>query len=165
MRVLCGYTKGSGRRQELSITHNIFQLPFQLLFEPPFEPPLKTNQLLTMHYQTLLTLLVPAFLAAGVHAECYKSGRKWDNTAPANDVIQAICNGNDGGVSGTFAYQQSKDNCHQQDGGLKYIFHIQYVGAASSITLDDAACRQGLRNEVNACSQGGESTSGDWFFK
>jgi hypothetical protein len=116
-----------------------------------------------MHSQTLLTLLAPVFLAAGVHAECYKSGRKWDNTAPANDVVQDICNNNY--VGGTFAYQQSKTNCHQQDSGTKYIFTVNYVGSATSITLDDAACRLGLRNEINACSQGGESTSGEWFFK
>jgi hypothetical protein len=115
-----------------------------------------------MHYQIILTILAPALLA-GVQAECYKSGRAWDNTAPANDVVQDICNSN--GVSGQFVFKETKTHCQQRDDGSHYIFTVGYLGDGSGVTLDDAACREGLRNEVNACAQGGETTSGDWFFK
>jgi hypothetical protein len=84
------------------------------------------------------------------------------NTAPANDVVQNICTSS--GVSGTFSFNQQKSTCHQQDSGTKYDFSVAYVGSADSVTLDDAACREGLRNEVNACGQGGSTTSGDWTF-
>jgi hypothetical protein len=112
-------------------------------------------------YQTILTFLTPALLS-GVQAGCFTSGTSWGNTAPANDVVQAICTSD--GVSGTFSFRQAKSNCHQQHPGTKYDFTVGYVGSADSVTPDDAACKEGLRNEVNACGQGGSTTSGDWSF-
>jgi hypothetical protein len=114
-----------------------------------------------MQLPTLIALFAPALLI-GVQAECFKSGTKWGNTAPANDVVQNICTS--AGVSGQFNAGQTKQACHQQDGSTKYTFEVKYEGAGV-LSLSDADCRLGLRNEVNACAQGGASTSGDWFFK
>jgi hypothetical protein len=115
----------------------------------------------TKHPQIILTLLAAA-LFAGVQAGCYNSGESWGNTGPANDAVQAICNSNN--IAGSFSSGQTKSSCRKQGSNVQYNFEIKYNGGGSQ-TLSDTDCRYRLKNEVNGCGKGGQSTVGDWFYR
>ncbi|KAF2196212.1 hypothetical protein GQ43DRAFT_383816, partial [Delitschia confertaspora ATCC 74209] len=46
----------------------------------------------------------------------------------------------------------------------KYEYWVQWKGNGG-LTLNDADCKLRLKNEVNGCGYGGESTVADWYFR
>ncbi|KAF2021245.1 hypothetical protein BU24DRAFT_416902 [Aaosphaeria arxii CBS 175.79] len=114
-----------------------------------------------MQFTTFLAVMAP--IIATVQAGCYSGGDSWGgDQGVANSVVDQICNG--GGVSGSFQGGQTKYACRQLSGSKKGEFWVRWTGAGT-LSLNDGDCRLRLKNEINGCSNGGESTVAGWFFR
>ncbi|KAK7187150.1 secreted protein [Paraphaeosphaeria sporulosa] len=97
-------------------------------------------------------------------AVCYSADAPWWGSFQdaANAAVDQHCNS--GGVSGYFAQGQTKYFCIQHSALQKSEFWVQWKGKGG-LTLDDNDCKLRLKNEINGCKWGGESTIADWYFR
>jgi hypothetical protein len=121
-----------------------------------------------MLFSPFLPLLTVSIIPT-VYAGCYKSGKYWTDPSSvekhhAISFVDSICN--PGGVSGNFEGGETKYRCRQiysNGESVKQEFWVERKGDGA--TLDDAMCREKLKNEILGCDQGGSSGFHDWNFR
>ncbi|KAH8585292.1 hypothetical protein B0O99DRAFT_696679 [Bisporella sp. PMI_857] len=118
-----------------------------------------------MKIPTILAAL-SAILASkvqGVAATCYKSGDTWPNLETAYRFVAEACYNNGGMFTGYYSPGQTKAMC-PRDGGIGLVFEVQNLNN-DGFDLGDDDCLLRLKNEILACSHGGESTVAGWRFR
>ena len=115
-----------------------------------------------MKLQILFAVLMPILVT--VQAGCYGglTGIGWPDRYGAHAFVDQICNS--GGVSGYFNQGQTKYRCHQPGSAVKQEFWVGWRGRGG-LTLNDVDCKLRLKNEIEGCGFGGESTVADWYFR
>jgi hypothetical protein len=133
-----------------------------------------------MQFSTILAILAPlaAVQAAAIKASpalgrrgCYQSvgaGSQWfgDEASKnvARNIVDKICNAE--GVSGWFVAGQKKTHCEPASDTTTFGFAVTWTGSeAPAGPLNDEDCKLRLKNEINGCDAGGESTTAGWTFK
>lgn len=120
-----------------------------------------------MHLSTLFAIIAPAFVT--VQAGCYSDRPpKWDSVPDginvANQLVDSICNS--AGVSGSFSSTgETKYHCLNTGWDrIKFEFWVEWKGQGGT-ELDDGECKQRLKNEINGCQGGGQTTTAEWHFR
>jgi hypothetical protein len=107
-------------------------------------------------------LVVTSSAAAVTQATCYVGtvadyGLIMDG---ADAVVEKLCS-ND--LASYFDEGQTKYHCLQQS-YYKIEFWVRWTGYGGlSLKSDD--CKKRLRDEIDGCTNGGESTVADWYFR
>ena len=118
-----------------------------------------------MQFSTLVLVGGAAVIDRAL-AGCYTSGDSWDaERGYAEQAVGELCNsGTKGGFTETsFTSGQTKAICRSLKSGKKADFSIHW-GGAGTIDLADFDCDLRLKNEINGCQHGGDSTTADWRF-
>jgi hypothetical protein len=114
-----------------------------------------------MHLHTIIAVLAPGIIT--VQAGCYSGGPTWyPDQGTANEFVYSICKSR--GISGFFNQGQTKYRCRQMGSDKKFEFWVQWKGPGG-LTLHNQDCNMRLKNEINGCGNGGESTIADWYFR
>lgn len=113
-----------------------------------------------MQLSTLFAILAPAI--ATVQAGCYSGGDSWaPDQVQANNLLGELCNG----LSGNFNGGETKYGCRNAgSANKKFEFWVKNT-ANSALYLGHDDCVLRLSNEINGCSNGGQSTTSGWNFK
>jgi len=124
-----------------------------------------------MKITTAALATVFALLGVGidsVSARCDNSGETWADAGAARWHVQRACRGFDrkkGAFQGVCRPGETKSLCVQHSGTQKYNFSVQNLNTGASFDLNDADCTLRLQNQIDECSQGGQSTIAGWQFR
>ncbi|KAH6884710.1 hypothetical protein BKA70DRAFT_1468346 [Coprinopsis sp. MPI-PUGE-AT-0042] len=113
-----------------------------------------------MQFTTPFAVLATAITM--VQAGCYSGGESWSpDQVQANVELSGVCNN----ISGGFSSGQTKSACRNAGTPNKKLefFITNTAGGSLSVSHDECVFRLG--NEVNGCSNGGESTISSLKFR
>ncbi|KAK5697894.1 hypothetical protein LTR97_006853 [Elasticomyces elasticus] len=102
----------------------------------------------------------------GAAAGCYTSGDTWHSVFDARATALDYCRG--GLFKDYFSPGQTKSACRNTGGGrLRMDFQVQNLNTKNGFYLNPQDCYQGLLNEIEGCSMGGESVNSAslWRFR
>lgn len=104
--------------------------------------------------------ILPATLT--VQARCYTltTGDYGKSMVGADAMVDKLCEDN---LAGYFTESQTKYGCVQ--GSKNKIGFWTGWGGRGALSLNNEDCKMRLKNEINACTLGGESVVADWYFR
>ncbi|OAL42758.1 hypothetical protein IQ07DRAFT_553666 [Pyrenochaeta sp. DS3sAY3a] len=108
------------------------------------------------------SLISIAHAVSMVQAGCYvaSTGLYGQSMKGADAAADDFC---DDDLAGYFTEGQTKYRCFQLPNN-KVEFWVGWTGSGGlSLKIDD--CKKRLKDEINECSFGGESTVADWYFR
>lgn len=119
-----------------------------------------------MQFSTIFLAIGSAAFIDQALAGCYSGGGSWGaERGYAEQAVDGLCNSaSEGGFTQTsFFSGQTKAICAPLTNEKKVDLSIHW-GGTGTVDLGDGDCNLRLKNEINGCENGGDSTIDNWRF-